>query len=379
MTRHAWLSRRGGFVLVTAIFVSVVLTILTVSLGARSLGEVHVARQYDWQDRAFQNAEASIDESMRRIRGKVYDSWSSTPFGDGTYWAEVDTVIAKQLYRVTSHGQVQSQQLNLETYVHTVPSSIWQFPIVADEGIRISGDVTTDSYNSADGPYDPATAGDGGDIATNSIDDDAIRINGSVDINGQIQVGTDSTDPDEGVRISGGSYTVSADPPIGTMTEPLVMDSVVVPGGLPCPDRTMSNVADSIVLPAGEYCYDDLSISGGAVLSVSGPVTIYIRGIFSMSGGGVAGDPASPPNLELLFASGSDDPSLSGGATLYGGIYAPDGTIKLAGNTTVYGALVADRIRMSGSDNTVHYDVAMAGGGNNLGNPVPSVVAWREL
>jgi len=370
-----------GFVLVTSIFVSVILTILTMSMGVRSLSETQLARQYDWQDRAFQLAEASIDETMRAC---VIDciSWSKKKFADGRYWAEVATVIPDSLYRVHSHGEVQTQQVNLEAYIETIPESVFGYPIVGDVGLKIAGDVTTDSYDSALGAYDPATAGDGGDVATNSTNPNAVKISGGVEISGQIQVGTDSVDPDAGVKFSGSSFDVSDDPPVDRMTHPLPMDSVIVPAGLPCSDKTMSDVADSDMLTeaAGPYCFRDLSISGGAVLSVSGDVTVYITGKFSMSGGSIAGNSASPPNLIVNVASGPSDPvSFTGGSVFYGGVYAPGTEVQLHGDTTIYGSVVAHFITITGSNNTVHFDEQMRKRIETPGRNTPYVRAWREI
>jgi hypothetical protein len=71
--------------------------------------------------------------------------------------------------------------------------------MLAKDHITISGNVSVDSYDSCDpakstgGRYDPAKAGDGGDIASNGKLIKEITVSGSVDIRGHISTGPGGT------------------------------------------------------------------------------------------------------------------------------------------------------------------------------------------
>src|SRR3989338_11300322 len=154
---------KRGFILITSIYVLVIISILSLSMTTRSLAETMTARQYFWSDAAFSLAEASLDETMARFRGGDFTSpWSAT-FGGGTYSATVDPPTPPPPpdggpRLVIGHGQMQSLRRGIEAIVNADPFSVFPYPLFGDTRLDINGGgdgFSTDSYNSALGPYDP--------------------------------------------------------------------------------------------------------------------------------------------------------------------------------------------------------------------------------
>src|SRR3989338_967346 len=135
--------RTRGFILMMSVYVLLVVSILSLSVSARSLAETMTARQYFWNDSAFSLAEASLDETMARFQGGTFTSWSST-FGGGTYSATVEPPTPPPPpdggHRlIISHGEVQSRPRDIEAIVNADPFSVFQYPLFGDKLLDLRG------------------------------------------------------------------------------------------------------------------------------------------------------------------------------------------------------------------------------------------------
>ena len=401
--------RTRGFILMMSVYVLLVVSILSLSVSARSLAETMTARQYFWNDSAFSLAEASLDETMARFQGGTFTSWSST-FGGGTYSATVEPPTPPPPpdggpRLVIGHGQMQSLRRDIEAIVNADPYSVFPYPLFGDTRLDINGGgdgFSTDSYNSALGPYDPATAGDNGDLGTNAttnielpgpVNDVGIFLSGDVDINGEVVVGAGS-DPGDVIAIDPPGTPIEAVATEGgsTLSAPLLMPSVTVPLALAltCTDLIVET-NDPVALPAVETisedkCYNNVSVKNG-VLNITSGVTIYVTTSFQITTSplygslvGNAADPSAsiPANAIFQFTSGVSEAKIAGNTQFYGAIYAPDTDFKVSGNVDIYGAITADTIQVDGAAD-IHFDEALAdGGGLPVGGYRTDVLYWRE-
>lgn len=101
--------------------------------------------------------------------------------------------------------------------------------------------------------------------------------------------------------------------------------------------------SDTLSLPAGNYYFTSFSVSGSAVVTVTGPVHILVAGSVSMSGGSIGG--GSSYALHLWVAGTGF--ALSGGS-VKGFIYAPSAGMTLSGGT-ITGSLFANTVAISGT------------------------------
>jgi len=114
--------------------------------------------------------------------------------------------------------------------------------------------------------------------------------------------------------------------------------------------------AEDEVIPAGlHYCTNKVHISGANVTMANGGVTIVSTDEIQISGAGLD---VSPYILGLsLFSSKTstgDVVKISGAGNVGGTIFAPNGGIEMAGHGTfIEGAFIGDRVRITGSDQTI--------------------------
>ena len=151
----------------------------------------------------------------------------------------------------------------------------------------------------------------------------------------------------------------------------------------------------------------DIQWPGGDIIIAAGSdVTIWIDDSFKMTGGSIiipdgssltiehGGGPGDPPTGEFTLGGngianiGSDPMSfiinsattgeinLSGNATFYGAINAPNAIFYPRGTTDIYGAIVAGSIKINGNP-AFHYDERL--GRMGMGENGYEQVSWQEF
>ena len=226
--------------------------------------------------------------------------------------------------------------------------------IVGLGGITMSGNAYTDSYDSAAGPYTPGLGGSQGSVASN----------GDISLSGGATVHGDAS-PGPGETASGGTVTGSRLP----LTTALNLPAVSAASYAASNDN--SNVAPylnngsfnlsggvAVVMPAGTYSFHDFTMSGGATLTITGPVTVYVTGKVDLSGS--AQTPSSvPANFGVRVASTSNV-TLSGGADFYIDLYAPQSAVTISGGAQLSGSVVGATLTQSGG--AIHLDQSLMSG-----------------
>ena len=238
-------------------------------------------------------------------------------------------------------------------------------PVFAQNGITM-GNGITDSYNSDLGPYNPATAGSNGDLATNA----SISLSGTVVHGDATAVGT----------ITGGTVT-------GTKTQnaPPFPSMPILPcptGGYsilptPFPSGVSYNAGsgDLVVgggntytlnVPPSQYYFHSISLTGGSTLSFNNPsgkkVDIFLADGLTIGGGGVGNTSGLPTRLGFWACGSPASPTkwdLSGGSTGYFSLYAPNHEVRVGGSGgQIFGAVVAATFSAS-SNASFHFDEAL--------------------
>jgi Flp pilus assembly protein TadG len=219
--------------------------------------------------------------------------------------------------------------------------------------VKMSGSAVIDSYQSSSGPYSLATASSHGDVTSN----------GDISLSGGATVNGDAT-PGPGCTTSGGIVSGSRSPESTPITCPPVSvgsaattnDNANVAAQMSGSDFKMSG-GDAATMPAGTYCFDNFTMSGSSVLTISGPVTIYVTGAMSLSGSvATAGD--LPANIKVRVAS-TAKVTLSGSSALYADIYAPQAPVHISGSAGIYGSAVGASLDITGGGG-VHFDESLA-------------------
>ncbi|MEK6798749.1 MAG: pilus assembly protein TadG-related protein [Planctomycetota bacterium] len=226
-------------------------------------------------------------------------------------------------------------------------------------GVRVVGDVTTDSFNSDEGPYTADTAGEEGDICSGR----GVAVNGSVEVHGDVMAGY------------GYPIDINGDPLITGMTS-----STIQGLSAPAPEfgdiktandnLLMPNTAkgakvfsaewdfavgsnDSLVVPPGNYYLRTMAVHSTATITFTGATTLYVQGSIAATGAGLINETGDPSNLKII--SSGTSVSIGGTFDLFAEVLAPYADVKLSGDGDLYGALIGKTVTMVGNFQ-VHVD-----------------------
>jgi len=376
------MARERGLIIIFSMGVILVLTIIGSALLARSVHEERTSELSAFWHRALSLAESSVDAAMMKQHVGDFTNLSTVTMAGGTYWADVIPTGGTLEFLVNGHGMYEAVQRNIEAVTQLTPTSIFQFALFGNQRVYLDGDVITDSYDSRLGAYDPNTAGQNGDIGTNSVALGGVIVDGDVIINGQIAVGPNVSDPNTVVTINGTSAVITGSPPLVSQSVALPMPAVVIPGSLTCTDLTVkANQTYVLEAAVGAYCFNNLTVLGGATLTADGPVKVYVTNYFHATGNTTIGVPNNPSYLTMLLTAASQatiDGSLGGTTEFYGGMYAPNAHVEVGGNAEIYGSIIAQVVETSGEP-TIHYDEALGDLMDPIGLYKVKVLSWREL
>lgn len=329
---------------------------------------------------------------------------------NGYYVAQITTNLP---YTITARGyyplpgatpSTTSQYLSRTVRVTTQNLGMLMGPFVLRGNLDLNGNnVRTDSYDSRDpskstgGRYDPAKAGDKGDVFTLSgVVDSKITI-GNANVWGHVY-----TPPT--AKLTCG--------PLGKIGSVSWQKSLLTFGIQPGWWQTDLNLAFPDVaapfttatapgssggtntLGNGNYMTSGM---GGKWL-VTGDATLYVTGdikftgsdfiqiapgarlkIYSAGASTLLNDIVNPntdPTSFMYFGLPSNSSvAIKGLTQLYGVVYAPSADVLITGNADMYGCIVANNAKLSGNA-AMHYDEALI-------NQAPSrgfiIASWNEL
>ncbi|GEM_PF-524887 len=291
-------------------------------------------------------------------------------------------------------------------------SSVFNFALFSKVSITGSGNMATDSYISNDpaystnGLYDSSKRRGNGDVGSNGTASNTIGLSGNADINGVVGVGP------------GGSLTTSGNASVGPIgygtgvaagyfRNDMAVDipNASLPtdyststwanygainysgntvGTISAGDRRISSISlsgNAVLNLTGDHrmhVTGNISISGNAVLRIvsGGSIKMYVAGSsVSISGNGVTNNSLTPDKFQLYGMSTCTSVSFSGNAALITAIYAPQAALSISGNGDLSGAAVANTISMSGNGD-FHYDEALK---TTVGGSGYTVKCWQEI
>jgi hypothetical protein len=274
--------------------------------------------------------------------------------------------------------------------------------------VTLGGGATTDSFSSANGPYNQQTnaSNTGGDVGSNgnTLAKGGATIGGSVGspVSPAIQGACPATLSVNGsnagmIQDAGGlnqlltfPTQVIPTPTIANTTGPSYSQSNQPPNPLPPGNYGEISLSShmSLTLNPGVYNVTSLSVTGQATLNISGAVTLNIVSTSNTSpldleGGGFTNTTDIASNFQINYAGPtgcSANPcgslKVAGGQNAYMVLDAPNSLVTLVGNSNFYGAVIGNQIDASGGAR-FHYD-------RNTKSPVPSnsyysLISFRDL
>jgi hypothetical protein len=394
-----------GSALVLAVGVVAAMTVLCAGYGMRILNESSIAQKNVRATQAFWVSEAGVQKAVwdynnNQCRGMTNGGTpcvSCTSCGSGT-----------RLFTGTLGNGDYSVRVDPDTKTYTSTGSVWHgsgvdkkllavrkikvffgrdaifgYAAFSQGELTISNNSHIDSYNSANGTYQVATAGDQGNMGTNGSSVNVVDIGNNSTIHGSVSTGPGGTVdymPSK-VSITGG-ITHTNDIYLEPVSIPSDFDGVSYLGPL--------SVSGTTTLSAGTYHYDKIAIGNNGTLNITGDVKLYLSNTttglttgnntvaFNIATGGsvtiytdgkvdlgnkvvINNNNANPEPADFVIYSryaGDDGVIIDNNNTFYGAVYAPLAKVELSNNGAMFGSMVGSEVEIS-NNGELHYDQAL--------------------
>lgn len=222
------------------------------------------------------------------------------------------------------------------------------------------GGNLSNSYRSSKGAFSAASSlHQRGTIASNGN----ITLTGSANVYGNAHPGPGKTVTTSGSASVSGSKT----PLTKAMSYPAesagvyatTNDNWRIPGAYMSEEGRDFSMGSSqtLTLPGGRYYLDDVTLSSSAILTFSGPATLYLTGNFIMeSSVRASGD--APGNVRIVMVGTEGRVELRSSATLYADIYGPGSPFKMTSSAQLYGSVIAKSVTMD-SSSKLYFDESL--------------------
>jgi type II secretory pathway pseudopilin PulG len=378
-------SQKRGFMLVTSVLVIMVLGIIGAALFMRHTAFMNAVTRNANQIVAFNVAEAGLDQAITSLRNQIGTGQTYSGTGGfvtmnvGNVQGRYQTVVcpptcsyssgsgtvtltqptSADVYLVESVGQATDgrditsvhEERTVRAYITKQYDPLFKYAVFSNGVIKMTGNATTDAYDSSLGSYSSQPMQVDGDIRTNSTSAGAIELSGSnVKINGDATIG------------EGGNVNLAITGDSGT-TSKVAGQKIVASSNVTYPVISPDPAATYQTLPAsgnlsGSYLTNTLTVDKDSNYVVTGRTIIYTTGV-NISGKGTLNmnDNSVPGNL-LIYVSGSGDDvsiDLTGQGKLSAAIYAPLATVENKGQGEVFGAIIAAQYKQTGNA-ALHFD-----------------------
>ncbi|MBI3307660.1 MAG: hypothetical protein HYZ84_07640 [Candidatus Omnitrophica bacterium] len=384
------LDGKRGFILITSYLFISILSIFSLALFSRGVVFLDNSERYKNRVAAFHMAESGLDQAMAQLATNPnYEGTTGFVTLNSTNTQAGYTVVvcppactgltqpaSADMRLIRSVGEAPGsssalrgyQSKTLMSYVQLNNSVSFDYAVFASNGIQMSGNAVTDSFDSRAAPYNPSSPGTNGDIGTNNAGAHTVMMSGNVQVKGDAFVGPNGN-PDNVIVMSGNSAIT------GTKS--------ALPSAIDYASKTSSAASEgalslsgnsTYLLPEGIHRVSSLSITGNAQIQALGPVEIYVDGTVKIAGNGFATQDNLPPNLRI-YVTGTGSVSFSGNANFHGALYAPKSQVSNTGNGDIHGAVIAKDYHQSGNGK-VHFDEALKNGGASASGV--TLKSWQE-
>ncbi len=382
------LTDQRGMILVVTLMIVLILALLGSAFLTTSGTEHQIAKNDQEIVQALYVAEGGLQTAINQCKaGCVPSATGFLPpeephVGEYTVTVSDASPPAGQQWIVAT-GFVPSQtspraMKQIAVLVQKPPPFGW--PIFGDTGVTINPG-TTNSYDSANGPYGGGNVGSNGDVGSNG---NITLLGQNTQVNGDAAAVGTVSDP---TKVTGTS-TNGAPPtplpgvacPSGGYTQSLSGSGISYNPS--SGDLTIDAHGDLRLSAPGTYYFHNVTISGQGTITVAsaGHVDIYIGGMLNLSSNNSIVNTSGLPAGLSIWGCGTDTSvwAVSGGNSAYFGLYSPNHPLTVSGNSPIWGSLIASSITVNGNAK-IHYDEALARGPGPGGKISIVSGSWTEL
>ncbi len=351
-------SRRGAVVVLVAISMVTLLVCASLAIDVGYICALTTEQQNNADAGALAGAGALYDGDLLTPKENVYAILATNQKRQGYlsledqvveigWWHPVDNVFtalpdpgdwSTRGYAVRVRAYRSDAPLFFARIMGRYSTTVWREAVTVGsdkcegiwgvEGVRIPGNVYTDSYDSTVGLYDPAVAGEEGDVCSGR----GIDGMGSVEVHGDMMTGLGYWPTLAGKAAEETFPTGITTSAIDGMVGPLVE----VPEGIVSSGDLVMKAFDNLDLVPGTYLYDSITLRAGASITISGPTTIYVASLSQVEGSlaidindsdltatgrGFINTTQNPHNLTIIIMG--DEAILNGTEAFYGTVIAP--------------------------------------------------------
>lgn len=387
-------SGERGWVFLGAMMTLTVLFILGSLLIERSQNSLNTTMLDSQAARSFHLAEAGIHRALWALN--QHNAWltyagdSQTTLGQGYYEiavtpAPIDRDAVTNNLTILSTGYLPGPNGTRRLprrikVVVTKDERFFSYAVFGKNKVKIGNGIVTvkaDSYHSGSGGYGGTNINENAHVGTNGTAADSIEILPQGEVHGDVTVGVGAS-PLSTVVNNKGLVTGTISAAASAVLLPSVYNVPV--GAIKLGDVYLDG-SQTLTLNEGVYYMTDLDILGSASITCNGKVTIYLdessdKGSpdIRIGGNGIVNTSQIPKNLVIYCKDDVTNIAVSGAATFYGAIYAPQADIYL-NSGAVHGAIVGKTVTMNGATSSLHYDEALY----DPANPRAVLCSWREL
>jgi|GEM_PF-2499936 len=363
----------SGAILPIVIILMLALTITGIAFLSASVLEHSLAMREVYKNQAFFLADAGIDH----LTFKLYH-WEQptligpTPLGDGQYQvvADYDPTPPDEPFAISTGQRLKGAEVKAEQKIRVRISSkpIFDYAVFADEKITLTGKSAV-----------------GGDIGTNSTNDDAITLVGGATADGDAWVGPGG-DPNE---VISGEENITGK--LDALAEKIPMEPYPLPIPMPPTYPGLLSVpgGDTQTIPGDGYYPDGITVNGHLIIdkpctlvisrlrvqgggddgkiTITSDVTppgesviIYITDEATLAGAGIVNETEDARALYIYGTENCSSVIFSGSRDLCAAVYAPEADISCSGDAYVKGSLVGNTVTAVGTGEVV-YDENLGG------------------
>jgi hypothetical protein len=243
-------------------------------------------------------------------------------------------------------------------------------------------DSMIDSYSSTAGAYGPSNSGSDAYLTIDATTNARIQMTASSSIKGNVDVGPGG-DPSTVIQ---SSSSIGITGSTGSLGSTVGFPSLSAPSGMPA---TLGNTTynGGAILIDSDRTFTDLTLNGGAVVTISGNVRIDVKDDLALNSGSqivlapgatlelyvadkvdlnsgsiINPDTSKPASLSLYMYGSNSDMVLNNSSYISGIVYVAD-VLTLSSGSAIYGGVWADnQITMNSGGVAIHIDTDLIGG-----------------
>lgn len=409
-----------GFVLILGIVVMAFLLLLMAPFLFQLTNQHRSTERSSRYITAFSLAEAGVERAIWELNHGDITSWdgdnsartlniSDFQSSEGNVIGSIDIKIInpdsenpviEATGKVSGAAPVKTMRTAQVVLKRDEPPPLFDYAVFGKETIDVNSNALVDSYDSRISNYGGTNVGFRGNVGTNSTAYGSIDLAANAKIYGSAYTGPESNPETTIITRSNALITGER----GTLSEEKSIPSVGAPeniayiGAYYLDGTNVDTISES-------GAYTSFRLRSNAKVTITGNVTIYVSGDFSMQSNtqleiaegasltlilGSSFEQESntqmnnltkkPSNLVILGTdSFSGQMQWNSNTQFWGAVYVPAANVDFNSNADFYGAIVGRSVNSISSNAKIHYDVALANSIVNFDGDFPFVVkSWQE-